>query len=160
MDDRYYPELPEGAAPALNTIRLQAQEDPGYLEAPDCPYTPEDREILLRIFGNASPEAGLSSGEEDESSSDISAGQLEDRIKSLFLEMKAFGDTLDEATPQEKAAYFRVSVSLLDKIASLMERATKVREFKDLMNALLSFMEEQMDADQRTQFMDYIKEFV
>lgn len=154
MDERHYPDLPEGAASALNIVQLQMQEDHSYLDDESCPYSEEDRKILHSMFGT---EARSRPG--DDETIEVPEAELETRISQLFRDLESFGDDLGDASPQEKAAFFRVATSLTEKIVTLKERTSRVKDFKQFQNAILSWVEDELDTDQRTHFMDYVKDF-
>lgn len=162
MTDRYYPELPDGAVNALNMVRLQLSEDPGYLDSPDCPYDRDEVRLLLKMFAAGAVlkdmVVGGDSGEGTASES-ISDDAITDRVDELFKQLKTFGkDIEDNKDPKDRAAYFRVAVALTDKIVDLRERAYRLKEWKSFYAHLMNWLET-LDPDLRTEFMDRIKDW-
>ena len=165
MSDTYYPPLDEGLNTRLETVRLHLMEDPKYLQSKDCPYSGELRGYLEALLGGSTASGGASltveavEGFLNETRHGYTAEDLESEAEKLFYELEEFRNKVKEGDASEMASYFRVAVSLLEKILSAKERASNLKDFGRLVGFLSQFAEDEMSVDQRTKFMDRLKAF-
>lgn len=145
MTDKFYPEIPEGAIWTLGVIKQHLSENPDYLTDPDCPY-PED---VLKFFGPAV-------GKADEAD-EAEAADLEEETSRLYTELKAFGKALQSGDTAEKNTYFRLSVSLLEKLLDLKERTVGLKQVTEFTNTVLLIMEDELSPDIRTKIVHRLK---
>ncbi len=150
MTDKFYPEIPEGAVWALGIVKQHLIENPDYLSDPECPYD----EDVLKFFGAGMPmvTTELIADSEDEEVHD-----LEGETSRLYTELKAFGVALQAGDTSEKNTYFRLSVSLLEKLLDLKERTIGVKQVTEFTNTVLTIMEDELTPDIRTKIVHRLK---
>lgn len=152
MTDKFYPEIPEGAVWALGIVKQHLIENPDYLSAPECPYNSE----VLKFFGAGMPMVTTElvadgDGEVEE------VHDLEGETSRLYTELKAFGIALQSGDTSEKNTYFRLSVSLLEKLLDLKERTIGVKQVTEFTNTVLTIMEDELTPDIRTKIVHRLK---
>ena len=147
MTDKFYPDIPEGAIWALGIIKQHMCENPKYLSDPDCPYD----EDVLKFFATSA----VSPGEEGETPPEVT--NLEGEASRLYSELKTFGTALSTGDAAEKNTYFRLSVSLLEKLIDLKERAVGLKQVTEFTNTVLSIMEDELTPDIRTKIVHRLK---
>ncbi len=125
--------------------------DPGYLDDPDCPYTDETRDFLAKWVEKPAGET-LEPKDKWE--------KLERETQRLYDELKDSKDNLSIEDHAERMSYFRTATSLLDKLVGLQERAVGLRAIGEFHQTVLDIMEEVLDAGQRTEVMNRLKEVI
>lgn len=148
MSDKFYPEIPEGAVWALGIIKQHLIENPTYLSDPDCPY---DEDVLKFFAAKEGEQRGETGGEE------IHIDDLEGETSRLYKELKTFGDALTKGDTAEKNTYFRLSVSLLEKLLDLKERAVGLKQVTEFTSTVLTIMEDELTPDIRTKIVHRLK---
>lgn len=167
--DAYYPRIHDEVRGHIETVRLHLVEDPEYLDSDDCPYSEKLRNFLKGLcapgrggVAHAPSDQGVDRGVDQGVDFDFTPEKLEKQIVQLMNDMKTFGDDLKndaDASATDKAAYFRISVTLTEKLVSLMERTTDIKQFSQLQQFLLNFAEDHLSPDERTLLMDKLKSF-
>jgi hypothetical protein len=150
MSDYFYPpQLTPDVVWALKSLKNQIQENPDILDSTDCTYAEEDRVFLAELLGGVlvHVEAG-----------DVVDEDIEQETLRLYEELKTFGKGLDPDDNSERNTYFRLSVSLLEKLLTLQERAVGIKQFKEFKEAVITILEDQLDPSQRTEFIEKLKE--
>jgi len=150
MDDRYFPPIPPAVVAHLATIRMLADEDPGYFEDPNCPY---DEELVALFVKEPEPQVDIGPGERWD-------GDFDAEAERLYTELRSFGQSLDSADTAEKNTYFRLSVSLIEKLVELKERAVGVKKVREFTDTVLQIMEDELSPDQRTAIMKRLREIL
>ena len=151
MDERYYPDITEDQLWPFSIVKRQLEEDPDYLDDPECPYSGDIR----RFFGKVPTE---DSGETTKASVDDI--NFESEVSKLYKQLKEFGDGLETGDTSEKNTYFRLSVSLLKDILDLKERAAGLNHFKEFTDAVLQIMGDILTPDQRTRVMNRLRDII
>ena len=141
--ERYYPPITEDMIWPIQVVLQQLHEDPEFLQREDCPYP----EAVKSVFGQLL-EAQQSDGGVD----------LEGEAQRLYKELKDFGEKLDPDDTSQSNTYFRVSVSLMEKLIAIQERAAEVKRINQFKKAVLDVMENVLDKDQRAEVMNRLKE--
>jgi hypothetical protein len=152
MTERHYPEVTDTMLWPFKLVRQHLMEDPDYLTVDECPYSGEVKRFLSLL----SQPAGDKPSAEDVANSSLDQEGLEANIKRVFNELTTYGQKLGVDDTSEKAAYFRLSTSLLEKLLTLQERAKNVQQINDFQNRIIKFMEDHCTPDQRTKLMDYL----
>ena len=135
----YYPEIPAGAVFAMDII-LRSIEEQGASYLDGSPYDAETLEFLSRFVREESTEE-LVLGDKWE--------RLEAESNKLFKDLTDAGDQLTSDDAAEMMSYFRTKTNLLEKIVSIQERAANLKKLHQFYGAVLTVMEDLMDADQR-----------
>lgn len=152
MDGRHYPEISESALWPLKTIATQLKEDPSYLSDPACPYPDVIKQLftgaLVRSIDPAATEAAA--GEED----------LEENLKSLWRDLKAFGSTLKAGDEAQRVSYFRAATAILEKLVKLQADAFSVKRQKEFEAWVFAFLEDHCTPETRTKMMDSLNNVI
>lgn len=147
--DRFYPPLDEKP---LMTISLIYENDPDYFNDRNCPYSQQ----LIDLFRGRSKFHDFDShGSKDLPSSDDIVSQINKLAKQLenyWSEIKG-----GEASPQDKNTYFRIAAGLTEKMLSMRERASNVKQFEVFTATVLDILDTEMDVDRRNKVMDRLK---
>lgn len=147
--ERFFPEISEDELWKFQIIKRQLEADPAYFDDPDCPYGGQ----LRRFFTGIQQQPNEESGEVDETT-------LEDEANRLYRELKEYGNKLDPEDTSEHNTYFRLSVSLLEKIISLKERAAGVKKVNEFTRTVLNIMEDELNPDQRTAITQRLRDLI
>ncbi|MGO4302245.1 hypothetical protein [Cupriavidus sp. RAF12] len=145
----FYPDFPENIEFSLIVVIKALEENPNYLNEPDCPYHGKLREMLQHLAPKVSPE--LISTEEFKARTD---DQLEREVTELLDDIKSFGAKLSVDDVTERMSYYRTHTNLLEKLVSMKERMGNVKSVATFQAIVLNCIEESLTADQRTQVMD------
>jgi hypothetical protein len=148
---RHYPDVPIAAIQAIELIRQHLAEDPSYLAHPECPYPGEFKRLFVQLLSTPGGPALPTMPDED-------GDDLEANTKRVFKELNDYGRSLGAGDSAEKAAYFRLSATLLDKLISMQERAQGLRRQQEFENLILEFLENEVGPDVRTKLMDRLKD--
>jgi len=152
----FYPSLPEGTTFALDVILQRLAEDPEFLQ--QSPYSPDEIAVLEKF-------TGIGSTMEDEAEEIDFEGLdkwdlLEKESRSLFKALTDAGKILDHKDNSEKMAYFRTATSLLEKIVAIQERTANLKAIHHFHTTVLTIMEDELSAAQRTNIIDRLKEAI
>lgn len=134
-----YPQLD---ATALAIVAEHLEADPAYLDRPDCPY-PQHVKELLKPAAAGSTDAGEM--------------QVENEVEVLFKQLTEFGTGLEITDVAERMSWFRTRASLLDKIMTLKERASGIKQVSEFMNRMIQIMDDVSTPDQRTRIMEQLR---
>lgn len=149
-NDFHYPPISEG--PLKLALRIY-ENNPGYFDDPACPYSNDLKDILK---GKAKVHDFATHKNNEVADGDTLIVQ----INELSRQLKEYGEFIqnsEDATPQDKNTYFRLTTSLLDKQIEQREKITNIKEWEKFVSFILDFMDKEMNADQRSLFMEKIK---
>jgi hypothetical protein len=149
-----YPTLDPKSLTPLRIIAASLANDPTYLDAEDCPYSPELRDFL-RVFGQKAPEIpknGLFFGENADK-----WAVLEQEATKLYDEMSNFGDKISDEDVAERMSWFRTSAALLEKVVSINERAVGLKRIHQFQELILDIFATELDPDMRTRIVDRLR---
>lgn len=140
-DDRYYPEIDPKP---LDLVKRLFEADPGYFSDPDCPYPDSIKGIFVAI-------------PRDEDALDVNNIEIEGEIDKLITDIKEWGESLNPEDKSEKAAYFRVSYGLIEKLISLKERVYNMAQVREFTRTVLQIMQDELPVDLRQAVIDRLK---
>jgi hypothetical protein len=149
MSDRYYPTLDTDALAAIKLIARKLAEDPAYLLVDDCPYDEEVRKILQ-------PQRVVAS----EAKSNAVVLDLETEAAALYKDLKDTAKGLGDGDSAEKMSYFRTATSLLERLITMRERASNLKQRNQFEDTVLSVLDELVPADKRTEFRNRMASFI
>lgn len=149
-----YPRITEDMLMPFQVVMRHLKADPKYLDHSDCPYPAKIKQFLVK--------KAVDLAEIDEKSSifegnDSKFDVIEAESAALYQKLKTFGSNLDETDVSEQAQYFRVASTLLEKIVSINERASALRNLQQFQSAVLTIVEDTLDPTQRTAVMDRLR---
>jgi hypothetical protein len=153
MDDIQYPDFPKESGWALNQILSYLEDDPNYLD--HAPYDIDTIEALERCISIQIDETPI-----EDFSGDAKWAKLERESNRLFKALTEAGATLNNADQAQKMAYFRTATSLLDKIVGIQERVNNLKQIQEFHSTVLTVMEDILDAGQRTEVLDRLKQVI
>lgn len=154
-DDRYYPPINENS---INLILELLETDKGYLDDPSCPYSQTIKDLFYKSPMN--PDFDLNHPDVNSDQVEFSEEEIGNQIATLYRELKKFGTEAQfSENPSDKSTYFRVAVSLLERLIKLKEQSSRLAKHNDFVYAILSVMEEVLDADQIAEVQDRLERF-
>lgn len=146
----FYPEFADNTEFSLVVVIKALEENPNYLNDPECPYNGKLRELLQHLAPRQATAAPADDGDFEPRTDD----QLEREVTKLLDDIKAFGVTLSVGDVTERMSYFRTHTNLLEKLVSMKERMANVKSVATFQAIVLNAIEESLTPDQRTQVMD------
>lgn len=150
MEQTHYPVVNERNIPLILTLY---EANPDYFKSPDCPYT----ETTKSLFTGTAKVFDL------QSHNDIKPLDDDDtiiQINMVYQQLMAYGTEAqrsDNAT--DKNMYFRVATSLLEKLVSIKEKMSNLKNINNFIGAVLQVMDEVLTPDQRGAVMERFKEY-
>ncbi len=152
-----YPELPPRLLANLWVVKAGLEADPGYLQAAECPYSDDLRQLLAGLAGNSSV-PGVTSGAETPERTDR-WGELGEETAELRRELRDFARNLSAEDVSEHMAYFRTATALTEKLITIGERIYGIRQSQEFMRAVLQVFDEELSPELRTRVMDRLRSF-
>lgn len=158
----FYPDLDQRMLLPLKVFLQGMQNDPLFLDRPECPYD-DDLRASLRDFwlkfrvvtaAERVPTAAAPMVEDGEAKWDSVGAALH----SIYKELADFSSAIPESDVKERMAYFRTATALLEKITSLGERTANVREVSQFKALVLQVFDQVLTPDQRTTAMELLKQ--
>lgn len=155
MQAAYYPPLTAPQQQAFDIILRLAKENPDYLD--DSPYTPEFQQ-LVRSLLNTNPTPGTRSAADFTALAD-NGGELSIEVESenLYRQVKNFSSTISHADVAEKAAMFRVSTQLLERLLVAKEKSVNIAHYEQFKMLVLDTVDRFLTPQQKSIFLDDIK---
>lgn len=149
----YYPEITnvDNVTTTLKLLVRKLEEDPNYLNHPDCPYPSDFIDFIESTLPNVSDPSVESISEDEEI--DIAR-----EATVLFNDMKAFKKDLQSGDIAEKASMFRTLTSLMEKLINVRERASAVKNFEAFEHIIFETIDSYLSPQQRTEFLDRLAE--
>lgn len=144
MAENYFPRIDTDCVAPISLVLRKIEEDPTYLDDPECPYLDQMKDMLTGM-------RALRGETEEFDAMDV---DLEKEISTLYKELSDFGRGLTGDDNSERNTYFRLSVSLLEKLLVLQERAAGLNNFRQFVNGVMNIMEDQLSPDQRTNIVE------
>ena len=155
-----YPPIPEGHLKVLLTLSSQHKD---YFMSSDCPYPKSiATELHRRLQGSApgpTPTSDVFQDMEDH------VGDLEDPIElssqsdRLYRELQIMGQNMNaETSAAEKNTYFKLSVTLLEKLLDVQEKAANMVKFINFRDLAIKIIGDEIPVDARTQIMTRLRD--
>lgn len=148
MEKTIYPVITDASLIPLRAIEVQLQQNPGYLDAADCPYAPSVVQSLKRLCDIDSRVA---------SSSDYSEDDLLGEIVGLYKELKDINISSDV---KDNIAMLKARGDLLTKVMSLKERALNARDMAKFQKKVVEILETVFTPAQRNEFLEILNKNV
>jgi hypothetical protein len=146
---------------SLKLIRRHLQEDAGYLDHPDCPYSQELVEFLKEILPERkNPLEQIDKPQEDgkEITDELPEEvDIETESRRLYHEMRGFLRALDKTDVSDRAAMFRTCTALLEKLITIQERAQGVNQYMGFKRLLFEALDEYLTPSQRTELLERLE---
>lgn len=144
----YYPPLPPGTTKLLRILMANLLSDPtGYLGA-DCPYNDQDREALAQL---------LPASKVEKPDLQVDPDFLWAEARAIYLSLQDLGSAEDKLDPKEKMSLAKVRASLLEKLLSIQERATNLKNMERFQSVVLEHLDRVLTAEQRLAFLESLQ---
>ncbi len=130
------PTLDEKTIWTLEVIARGLEANPDYLVGSAYPDT------VLKLLTRGHLGRGAGGGVEAD---DIESLDVPEEIERMFKDLKSTRDGFAANDNAEKIAYFRLAISLLEKLVSLKERAQNVRRIGQFHATVLQVLEENLE---------------
>lgn len=153
MQNAYYPPLSAPQQQAFDIIVRLTRENPDYLD--DSPYTPEFQALirgLVAAGGTPMTAADYTALADD--GDDLS---IEIESERLYRQVKNFSSTLSNADVSEKAAMFRVSTQLLERLLTAKEKSSNIAHYEQFKMLVLDTVDRFLTPQQKSIFLDDLK---
>lgn len=152
-DTPHYPQFAERNIPLI--LQLSGT-NPDYFTHPECPYLETTKMLfdkkVSKVLHNT-PDLGVVEEE-------LTDKNTIEELSSLY---KLLQEYKQEAMMSDKSAdkntFFRVSLSLLEKVIVLKEKMSNLNQVNAFVATVITVMEEVLTSDQRGLVMEKLKEF-
>jgi len=145
---QHYPVLDEKP---LRQISQLYEYNPNLFNRPDCPYS----DFIKQLFCGE-----LKTNDFDSHAADMSDDELTANINDLHKRLTDYWeDVKDSDKSADKNTYFRLSVTLMEKLVSLKEKMQNLRSVDQFMASVMGIMDDILNADQRTEVMTRLEKF-
>lgn len=154
-EDRFYPKVVDQQRDFVLIGRLY-EADPGYFADPKCPYAQDLKDIFMK-------KAKYHDFDTHDKNKVPETDTLMAQINTLNNELKSYGQSInsDETTSaSDRNTYFRLSVTLMEKLIDMKERIDKIAEVEIFTTAVLDIMDKELSPDQRETIMSKLKSLV
>lgn len=149
-----YPPLP---VKEINLILQLYASNPDYFN--NSPYPENIKSLFIhgseaRFFDSHS--SSTSNGPVDV----LSDEQMLQEINVLYSQLKEYGnEALISDKGSDKNTFFKVSVSLLEKMVSLREKVSNIQQVNQFVNEILNILGDVLTVDQRNEVMARLQSF-
>lgn len=146
----------------LLAISLYKQNGDSYLNHPNCTYPPELKELIRgKVSDNPRTNVEVAS---DKEAKLPTSDELLNNLSSLASLLEEFGQTIknnsQDITPAERNTYFRVSIGLIEKLVSMREKVSKVKEYENFTRQVVEIFDKHLTKDQRSVIIGQLKEYM
>lgn len=135
-------------------LRLIAQlyeHNKDFFDSPDCPYS----EFVKELF-----QGELKANDFESHAVEMSDDDLTKNINDLHKRLEDYWhDVKDSDKSADKNTFFRLSVTLQEKLVTLKERMQAMRSVSEFMSVTIGILDEVLNADQRTEVMTRLEKF-
>ena len=156
MQNTYYPPLSGPQQQALDIILRLSRENPDYLD--DSPYTPQFQALVRSLVASqASPGTHMTAADYTALADDGADLSIEVESERLYRQVKSFSSTLSNADVSEKAAMFRVSTQLLERLLTAKEKSSNIAHYEQFKMLVLDAVDRFLTPQQKSIFLDDLK---
>jgi len=152
MQERFYPPLDEKS---IKIIQKLYEADPEYFSDDRCPYQDSTKALFTgtsAVFDFASHTSERSEPVTDE--------DILNEINDLHAKLKEYWDDVkDSEKAGDKNTFFRVSVSLLERIVDLKTKASTLSNMNSFIQEVMNCMQEILTVDQRNEVIARLERF-
>lgn len=145
----FYPQFREEQVMVINLIIQNLEQNPEYLDAPECPYSDSVKDLFRKFRGAAATIEDFDLFDGDDEYEVV----LDKQVEKLLNDLESFGMTLGSGDTSEKIQYFKTKSVLIEKLVNLRERLMNLRELAEFRSVIIGFLEDVCDKDQVTKLM-------
>lgn len=147
----FYPTISDDSIATLKLAQsFLTKEGPEWLNKKECPYG-ELVKTFLRDSMGVGEVVDLFENADDEPE------VLDRQIQKVLNKMDAMENQLASLEPNEKLAFFKTRTALLEKLITLREKVTNLREMSEFKGTVVKGLEDICTREQILQFMERIK---
>lgn len=156
--DPWYPSIDTKVLVPVQVIKENLDRDPSYLNRPECPYSSEVKSILRKLFEVKSVGVSSSTFFKEGENQDEAIMREIDRIYTDALNLDAQLASTEDAS--EKIQLLKARSQILQKLVDLRAQMMNIRSMTEFQNTVIQFMEEVLNPDQITDFMQRIRKAI
>lgn len=153
--EHFYPVIADKQRDFVLIGRLY-EANPGYFSDPKCPYPQDIKDIFQK-------KAKYHDFDSHDKNKVPETDTLMAQINTLNSELKSYGQSINEdetTSASDRNTYFRLSVTLLEKLIDMKERIAKIAEVEIFITAVLDVMDKELSPDQRAAIMSRLESLV
>lgn len=151
----YYPPMSEATLTPFRAIEVQLKQDPGYLDAPECPYPGMVKAMLRRLSGEFGGDTGTDENVDD--LVDAASDTLDVEIAKLYKSVQRDSLTYTGSDTKDKMAMTKMAAELLARLIDLQAKRENIRNFARSQRVMIECMESYLTPGQRTEFINKMK---
>jgi hypothetical protein len=148
MSKPHYPNITDAFLTPIRAIEVQTATFPDILDRPECPYSPEVKSFLRKLFSIEKASAPAKEYSEDELVGEISA---------LYEELKGVDVKAD---PKDMISLLKARGDLLTKLVTQKEKALNIRDVAHFQRTVVEVLEHIVSPAQRNEFLERLKDYV
>lgn len=141
MSSDLFPQIDPAAVARMKLVQQMVDDDPSYLDNPDCPYPEAVKEFFRKRIKMKQADGPI---------------DLEEETGSLYATLKDYGDTLKGEDTKEYMAWIKTLVQVQERLLGLQERAKSVKHVKMFEAAVFAALEN-LEPHVRTEIIDKLK---
>ncbi len=154
-NEPFYPTISSSMMVPFRAVMTLMEQDPRYLDRPECPYSNDVKDILRRYAQKGGVKADKVIEKTLQNHDD-----LDRELVEVFNELHSIQNSLGEMDPKDKVQWMKAVVSVLDKIITLRERNFDGKKLSEFQRVVLAFLEEIMEPSQRTEFVNRLGSYL
>lgn len=152
-DDIFYPPINQQQIALISRLY---EAHPNYFDRPECPYSKEVKEAFKKT--------GMVHDFDTHNISELpNSDNMLEQINQLMYELKNYGQSINSeetTSASDRNTYFRLSVTLLEKLVDIKEKIGKIKDYEVFTTAVLDVMDRILTPDQRTEVMEKLERLV
>lgn len=149
-----YPTISDSLATPLLALARVLAANPGHLDRPECPYSPQLKEAIEELrLRTGGPNPGLFEGN-PAPNHDPDLDVIEREVQELLNQVKVMSQDFGRLESNEKIQFIKGSTALWDKLISSKERTLNLKKMKEFQARVIDAMNEHLDDDQRKKVID------
>jgi len=140
----HFPPIAPEQLTAFNAILAQGPE---ILESHECPYPPEVKNFLKKLFGdNQAPVR----------ETEFSVEELGVEVAQMYENIRHAADDTKLVDPKDKVAVLRMQSSLLEKMVEMKTTIRNLKWLSQFQKAVVDWIDENLEPAQRSDFIDQL----
>lgn len=166
-----YPTLRLGVLQGIAALKASVDADPGVLRRPECPYDNDTIDLLEKLFKPVEverivevevtkPQRGKVGRPRKNAGGEVTdddAAELEEEAKACLTELRAMGRTMEgemkSLDTKTKLDIIRAKTTLMEKLVSIRERFSSVREVAGFQQTVISILDDLIPEERRDEFL-------
>ena len=144
---------------ALRQIQVQMQQNPSYLDMPQCPYAPDSKVFLLQIFSVAQKSSEEMAAELDQFfGNDLMYDRIISDSKRAYMNLDNQMVKMEAGKNLEDAISFtKALTSMQERLLTIQEKAEGLKNIHEFKNKMLEIIGNALTPDQRTTIIESLE---